>query len=136
MNLIFPDACLVALLQRIANGDFHFHLFGNNHTPSPTTVLGDLTELGSGTGYAIQTVAAADFTLTGVTAHVGSITAADISFGPWSSGADVAYGYYITDTTNTILLAVARFDGAPLPAGTGNVIVVTPKLGDFSQYTA
>ena len=110
MDQIHPDVSLIPILERIVADDFRYHLFENNVVPDRDTELADLTEVGSG-GYASIVVAAADFTLSGVTGHLGSLAAAPISWTP--SGTDwTIYGYYITDSANTLLLGVARFDGA------------------------
>lgn len=131
------DNGLIRILQRFASGDFHYHLFTNNFTVTAATVLTDLTEL-SATGYTLQTVTAAAFTLVGVASHNGSIMAAPIGFGTNSSGGSVStYGYYITDTANTTLLAATNWDTLPtVTLNGGSWPVVVPVFGDFSQFTS
>lgn len=137
MHQIHPDSSLVPLLERMVASDLHYHLYTNNVTPDRDTELGDLTEMGGGTGYSIITVDAADFTLTGVSAHKGFLIAAPITFviGVTGSPTDV-YGYYVTDTGNAELLAVARFDDAPIDITAGANIPVVPVMGDSSQFAS
>jgi len=129
---IYPDAALVPILQRIVAGGVHVHLFANNVTPDQSTTLGTFTEA-AWAGYAVQNVLASAFSLTGVAGHVGGITAAAVAFGNSSGGNQSAYGYYVTDTTDTILLWCARFDSAPIVQPNGGSWQVTPTVGDFSQ---
>lgn len=144
MHQIYPDGNgaasgdngLIGILQRFLNGDLHFHLFSAPTTPVDETILlAGLTEV-SATGYSAQTVLATAFTLVGLASHNGSVMAAPISFGTNSSGAPVdVYGYYVTDTSDTVLLAIANFDSAPITVPNGQPFpVVTPAFGDFSQY--
>lgn len=131
MQQIYPDAALVPILQRMLVGDLNYHLFANNVTPDQSTVLGSLTEA-AWTGYAPITVLASAFTLTGVAAHVGGVTANVIAFTNTSGGDQSAYGYYVTDTANTVLIAVARFDSAPVTKHNTESWLVTPTFGNFS----
>ncbi len=132
MQQVLPDSGLVDFLLRVANGDLHYHLFSNNVSITKSTVLGGLTEVSGPSGYATILVAAGDFSLTGVTGHIGSIQGAPIS---WTLGADAShvYGYYITDTGNTKLLGAANFD-TPYDLAAGAVIPVVPILGDSSLF--
>jgi hypothetical protein len=131
------DNGLIGILQRFATAGFHFHLYSNNATINQSTALASLTEQAAA-GYALAAVASGAFTLVGVTANNGSIMAAPVSFGTNTSGGSVnSYGYYVTDTSNTVLLAVAEFDSAPIATANGGTFpVVVPVFGDFSQYTS
>jgi hypothetical protein len=135
MNQIYPDAGLVASLQRIATPSLHCHLYDNNLVPDRSTTLGTLHEASFG-GYAIQTVPVASFTLTGVVAHVGGIQALPVAFANTSGGPQQAYGYYVTDETDTYLVAVARFDAAPVTIPDGGNQLVVPVLGDYSALSS
>jgi len=135
MHQIYQDVGLLAFLSRLVAGNFHFHLFTNNVTPDRSTVLAGLTEI-AGIGAPIITVAAADFTLSGVAGHVGSFIAAPIAFLNDSGAPIDAYGYFVTDVTNAILFAAARFDGAPVNKINGESWLVTPIVGDFSQFAS
>lgn len=132
MQQKYPDAALVPILQRFLAGDFHYHLYTNNLTPDDASVLGDFTEAAWG-GYAAQTVVAADFSLTGVSAHVGGVTGLPVTFTNSSGGDQSAYGYYVTNTGNTQLLACARFDAAPVLKHNTESWLVIPTFGDFQD---
>lgn len=135
MNLIFADEGLEILLARLATPSVQVHLFTNNITPTRNTVLDDL-DLAVFTGYAAVTVLLADFVLSGVTAHTGFLIAAPVAFLN-SSGAPVScYGYAVTEVGGAELLAAARFDAAPISKADGESFLVTPILGDFSQFAA
>lgn len=136
MNVIHPDASLVRILERIVAADVRYRLFDNDVTPGQATVLADLNEWSHADGYGSSIlVAAADFTLSGVSGHQGALTAPDVSWtftgGPWN-----CYGYFVTDATGAYLLAVARFDSAPLVVNAGTVVTVTPKFANASKYAA
>lgn len=135
MHQIHPDVSLTEMLLRMAAGDLHYHLFEDNITPDRETEIADLNEPGFGLGYVVEIVTAADFTLTGVAAHHGSIAAAPLGFLNQTGQADV-YGYYVTDTTDAVLLAVGRFDAAPHVWVTGVPLMVWPVFGDSSQFAS
>jgi hypothetical protein len=133
MNQIYPDAGLLQWMGRMVVGDFHYHLYTNNVVPDKSTTLGVLTEA-TWAGYAVITVTAAAFTLSGITGHIGSLLAAPISFTNTSGMSQTAYGYYVTDTADSILFAVALFDSPPVTILNGGVQLATPIIGDFSQF--
>jgi len=132
VNLIFPDEGLVTQLGRILVLDVLYHLFTNNVTPDRDTVLADLTDA-TWTGYAPITQTFTDYTITGVAGHAGYAIAAPISFSNGSGSPVTTYGYYVTDSGETVLLAAARFDGAPLTIAAAGTLPVVPVWGDFSQ---
>lgn len=136
MNVIHPDQSLVNILERIVSADSKYRLFTNNVTLNQATVLADFTEQGSGDGYAAITVAAADYTLSGVTGHNGSLVAPDISFTPSTGTGWDIYGYYETDTAGTKLLKAAKFDGGPIHVNVGESIIVTPKWANASKFAS
>jgi len=135
MNLLFPDEGLVTQLTRILNGTVRYHLYTNNLTPDLDTVLGDLTEA-AWTGYASVTKTFSDYTISGVAGHAGYAIAAPTSFSNGSGSPVNTYGYYVTDSGSTLLLAIARFDGAPLSIAAAGSLPVVPVWGDFSQLSA
>lgn len=135
MHQIYPDNGLLSWLTRMMSADVNYHLFTNDVTPTRDTVLGDLTEAAF-SGYAVHTVTLADFTLSGVTGHVGTMIGAPFSFTNESGGPVNAYGYYITNTANTVLLGIARFDSAPVTKADDESWLVTPSLSDLSQYAS
>lgn len=135
MDLLFPDQGLVYQLSQILNTTVNFHLYTNNLTPTLSTTLSALTEA-AWTGYALVGQNWTNFTLSGVAAHNGYAIAPPITFNNGSGSTQTAYGYYVTDSANTILLAVARFDSAPISIPAGGNYPVVPTWGDFSGLSA
>lgn len=136
MNVIHPDASLVKLLQRIASGDVRYRLYDNDITPGPGSVLADFNEWSHADGYGSSIlVAASDFTLSGVSGHIGFLTAGDISW-TFTGGPNNCYGFFVTDSTGADLLAAARFDSAPIVVNAGTVITVSPKFANASKFAS
>jgi hypothetical protein len=130
MSLVVPDIHgEILMLQYITGlvdaGNPVMHLYSNDLTPSDSTVIGDITEVSTLTGYRAVTLVSSNWTTTqasGITTAVYS----EKTF-TFTTGA-TAYGYYVTTTANQ-LLWLERFSGAPfsLPSGGGS-ISVEPKL--------
>lgn len=134
MDQIYPDVGLVLMLKKIATPNVIIGLFRNNLVPTLATVLADFTPA-SWSGYADQVVPVADYTLSGVVAHVGGIQALPISFLDAAGGMDI-YGYYVIADDGVTLIATARFDGAPVVSSPTVPILVTPILGGFSALSS
>lgn len=132
MNQVYPDEGLVPLLERLTADDLVFHLYTNDMTPVKASVLADFTEQ-AGDGYAEITVVAADWTLSGVAGHQGTLLAAPIAFTA-AGGAWTIYGYYITNTAGTKVLWAARLDSAPVTVPDTESLLIVPVVGDFSQF--
>lgn len=133
MHQIYPDVGLIPILELWASNDLHFWLFSNNATIDRAITLAGLTAAAFVAVNPI-TVAAADFTLSGIANHKATILAAPIAFVNTSGGVQSAYGYYVTDTGDAVLYAAARFDSAPVAKLDGESWNVTPVLGDFSEF--
>lgn len=135
MNQVYPDVGLVPGLQRLATPSVHIHLFYNDLTIDRGVALGDFSEP-AWTGYAVVNVPVADFTLKGVVAHVGGIQALPVAFTNGSGGSVDIYGYYITDETDTYLLAAARDPAAPVTLAPTESYLVVPILGGYSALSS
>lgn len=137
MNQIYPDQGLLEWLEYMADGGgggLYWRLFESNTTPSLDTVLADLTLSSTSWGRAQRDFA--DFTLTQVAAHVGSIQAPNIVFTNTTGSTKTVYGYCVHDIAETKLLGIARFDAAPLSVLNNGTVVVTPILGDYSSASS
>lgn len=135
MDQVYPDAALVPILRRFLVGDFHFHLFASPVTIDQSTTLAALLAAeATFTGYAVATVLATDFTSSSTSGHQGSVLAPAISFSNTSGSPQDIYGYFITDTTDAILIAAAAFDGAPISVANAGSYPVVPIFGSLSQY--
>lgn len=127
MALVCPDLHgELLLLQYIVGlvdaGNPVLHLYGNDVTPTDSTVIGDLLEVTSA-GYGAITLVSSNWTTT----QSGGVTSAVYSEKTFSFGTSAtAYGYYVTTTTGQ-LLWLERFSGAPfeLPSGGGTVSLST-----------
>ena len=130
MALICPDVhgeiLLLQYIVGMVNADNPVvHLFSNNVTPSDSTVIGDLTEVATGSGYEAITLASANWT----TVQSGGVTTAIYSEQTFAFTTNAtSYGYYVTNETGQ-LLWLERFSGAPfeIPDG-GGTISITNKL--------
>lgn len=134
MQDIYADEGLVESLLRIAQGTVRYHLFVNDITPTRDTELADLVEA-AWTGYTSFDLDETDFTSTGVAGHTGYMQADPLAFENADGGDVDAFGYYVTDASETLLFKAARFDAAPITKPDGDFFVVTPTWGDFSLFT-
>lgn len=114
----------ILLLQYIVGlvdaGNPVLHLYQNDHTPSDSTVIANLTECTSA-GYAAITLVSSNWTTT----QASGVTTAVYSERTFSFTTDgTSYGYYITNTLGN-LLWLERFSGAPfsLPTGGGTISI-------------
>lgn len=109
-----------------APGNLHFHLYSNNHTPVVSDTLSSYTEV-SGSGYAVQSVAPAGWTVSTVS-NVTSAVASDIVFSFTGSIAAI-YGYFITDASDATLLAAELFSAVQsIPSGGGTLTLTAPTI--------
>jgi hypothetical protein len=97
--------------------------------------LSNYTEAAFG-GYAAVSQSWSNYTLNGVAAHQGYAIAAPINFTNSSGGPQNVYGYYVTDSTSTILLAAAEFDAPPVTIPSGTPFTMVPNWGDLSQLSS
>lgn len=136
MVLVCPDQMgEILLLQYIVgcaqykmgvDDDPVLHLYSNAVVPSDSTVIGNLTEVATATGYHAITLVANNWT---TTQTGGGVTTAVYSEQTFTFGTNAtAYGYYVTNKSNQ-LLWLEQFSGAPfnIPDG-GGTISITTKL--------
>ena len=129
ISLVVPDVrgeflMLQYIVGLVNSGNPVLHLYGNDVTPTDSSILGDLTQCTSSGYYAI-TLVSANWTTT----QVAGVTTAVYSEQTFSfNTAATAFGYYVTDTAGN-LLWLERFSGAPfaVPDG-GGTISITSKL--------
>lgn len=131
MVLVFPDTALIYLLQKVVQPKLTYHLYRNNITPDVNSTLPLFAEAVY-SGYAPIDVLASAWTFTQVSAHVGELKALDLFWSNTSPSSFSVYGYYVTDSTGTVLVAAAKFDNAPVVVPVGKYVQVTPMLGSFS----
>lgn len=101
-------------------------LYQNDYTPTPATVLADLTAA-TYSGYAAEAIAFAG----PVIGSDGKIRLVSVGalFQPTSSTVtNTVFGWYITNTGGTVLLAAGRFE-SPVPMmGVTSGVEVTPAI--------
>jgi hypothetical protein len=129
MTIVCPDVHgEILLLQYIVGmtvaGNPVLHLYSNDHTPTDYTVKANLTEC-SAAGYVPITLLSSNWTTT----QVGGVTTAVYSEQTFTfSGSAIAYGYYITDTSDKLLwLEKFGTSAFEIPSGGGS-ISITSKL--------
>jgi hypothetical protein len=131
VDVIFPDTGLLYLARQAVGTGLIYDLYMNDYTPGLDSNLGNFVR-GNWSGYIPQFVPMAAWTVSLISAHVGSLSAAPIPFTNPSIGPVQVYGYFVKDASNTVLVAAARFDLAPITIPVGNVFTVVPLIGSFS----
>lgn len=87
------------------------HLFTNDFTPLPSTLLADFDEANF-VGYAEVTIADWGTTINTGTARAGSTASATFTAGAIVAPGQTVYGYYVTDSGETVVLFSERFETA------------------------
>lgn len=130
MSIVCPNAGELLLLRYIVNytrddTDHNvLHIYDNDVTPGESSTRSTFTEA-TAAGYAAITLVGTLWTFT----QDAGVTTAVFSEQPFTFTTGVtAYGYYVTDTSDSLLWA-EKFDGDgfAIPA-TGGDITITPKL--------
>lgn len=102
-------------------------LFKNDFTPSFDTVVGDFTEA-TFPGYAL--IAATTTPVTGIDAQTGNLAIVWADGCTWNAGTivtpETVYGWYITNTAGSSVLAAGRFDTLIVVDETDDVVAITP----------
>jgi hypothetical protein len=129
MPLLVPDVGEVELLSRMLNkgatGDVILRLYSNNYTPVEGATVASFTQC-TAAGYAAKTLTGASWA---VATNAGTTEASYAEQIFTFTAAQTVYGYYVTNSANTIALWAEIFTGAPfnIPSGGGSV-KVTPKI--------
>jgi hypothetical protein len=133
MAFVIPNEGEVVWLRRALTPDagdadpLHLHLYKNNFTPLFGSVLADFTECDFA-GYAVADVVPANWPTPGSVANRAQsiYQPAPLVFTP-SAGSQNAYGYYLTDNADSVVLIAERFNDAPqllTPSAPGLVVLV------------
>jgi len=134
MHQIYVDEGLIEILIRLASGDITFGLFTNDVTPDRDTVMADLT-LAAWAGYTSVPLTGGDFPNSNIIGHQARIWGPGEPFNNFSGVDQVAYGYYLSDNSETMLFVVSRFDDAPVTIPDGGQLILQQQLGNFSRYS-
>jgi len=130
MTLIVPNAREVDVLTNFLTPALTLRLYGNNVTPSATSVAGDFTEIAGG-GYASKPLTFANWGITGGTPTIALYNAIQAwTFTGVINAPGTIYGYYIIETVSGLLKYAERFPVGVVPFSpiAGSIIRVTPKI--------
>lgn len=131
MALLTPNVGVQEMLKRALNfsatGDVHLHLFKSNTTPAETDTVATYTEA-TFTGYSVKTLTGASWTITNADPSSASYAQQTFTSSAGSQNENV-YGYYVTNSADTILLWAERFSDGPYNiVNNGDAIQVTPVI--------
>jgi len=128
MQEIIPDVALIPALQKLVDQDITYRLFTNDITPDASTVLADLTEAPN-PGVFPVVVSGVEWIPNDPVNGVGLLIHPPIALVNGTGGDLSAYGYFRTDQAGE-LMAVCRFDGAPVLKHDGEAWTIIPIVGD------
>lgn len=135
MSAVIPDQgkqVFAGLLSSLSNV-WRIRLYKSNTDPVHTTVMSDFTECNY-SGYASITLTAPSVAATPDGSGRIIITWAQVTFVKSGATGNDVYGYYV-DQGSSLLLWAERAATAPLSMqNDGDEILITPKLGPFSQF--
>ena len=119
------NVILEAMVNKTAPQNLVLHLYINNITPSDTDTTATYTEA-TFTGYAAITLTGASWNA----ASLGVIAySAQQTFTCSGASSNSVYGYYVTQTTSTILVWSERDVSAPFTvAVVGDAVKITPTI--------
>jgi hypothetical protein len=117
---------LKGALGKQTNGNLHWHLYSNNHTPAVSDTLGSYTEV-TGSGYSVQSTAPSGWTVS-TTSDVTTAVAGDVTF-TFSGAIATIWGYFVTDSTDATLLAAEKFTSSQsIGSGGGTLKLTAPTI--------
>lgn len=103
-----------------------YRLYTNNITPAETDSAGTYSEA-SGGGYASKTLTGANWTVTSGAPTTASYADAQWIFTGALAGNATVYGYYVTRSSDGVLLWAENF-AAFTPAQSGDNITIQPRI--------
>lgn len=136
INAVVPQDAesnfLANLISNLLTGA-DVHLFSNNVTVSPTSVLTDFTEC-TFAGYVEQSLGTWSTPAIQGDGSSGS-SPDDVSFTPTSSlGSGTIYGGYVTDSTDTMLLWAWNFPTGGITVAQGITLDLSNLFTVLSRY--
>lgn len=134
MTEVYCDEGLNHMLLTGLSQNVRYHLFTHDYTPIRTSVIGNFTgSEAAWTGYAVVTLIPADWVTLSVVGHIGFCSTLPKLFTNSSGSTVQAYGYYVTDNTDSKVIKAARFDEEPRDFPDGENYIFTPTFGDKSR---
>lgn len=130
MTLIVPNAREIDVLTNLLNAALTLKLYGNDATPSGTSVAASFTEI-SGGGYASKPISFANWDITGGSPTIAlyDTTQSWVFTGAINPPGNI-YGYFLTRNSDGLLMYAERFPVGIVPFVpiAGSVIRVTPRI--------
>lgn len=131
MSLTVPDVgklgCLASLISALLNGAL-CHLYSNAVSWTAATVLGDLTECAF-TGYSAVSLGSWSSPVIDGSDH-GASSPAVSTFTLTGGSSGNIYGYYLTDSTGTLLIGGEQLTGAPIGLVVGQSLNLNLTFND------
>jgi hypothetical protein len=130
LTLLVPDLgeaqLLIMALQKATVETQTLKLFVNNYTPVEGSIASNFTEM-STCGYAAKALTRASWSI----ASAAGVTTASYPQQTWTftaGGPTTVYGYFIIETTSTVILWGELFASSQVIQNTGDQILLTPKI--------
>lgn len=135
MGLVVPDAAEIRALTYILTPSLTLRIFGNNATPSATSVAASFTEIAGG-GYANKPLTFANWTLTAGTPSVALYAQQTWLFTGAINAPGTIYGYFVTRDADGLLMWAERFGAAAVPFTPvlNSIVQVTPRFTGGSVF--
>lgn len=136
MNIVQTDAGALAILLSALGSSpaMRVRLFSNSLTVARTNVLSDFTECAF-SGYAAGAPTWTTPALVGGVAQTLP-SPAGVSFTFSGAGTTTVYGFYLTDSTNTILYGATTFSSPVTLSNIVTGLTVYPTYTQTTQYTS
>lgn len=135
MGLVVPDAAELRFLNLILADAMTLRIFGNNATPSATSVAASFTEIAGG-GYTNRALVFAGWSFTTGTPSYGLQVKQSWVFTGAINAPSTIYGYFVTRDSDGLLMWAERFPVAQVPFTpvAGSLVEITPKFTGGSVY--
>lgn len=109
------------------NITFKYHLYTNNFTPNDAMVIGDFTEA-TFPGYATQNATPGSWASPSDDGTCSTSSSTSQVYTTTGASGESAYGYYVTDNADGVLLFAEKFVGGAVPlTTTGSSVTLIPQ---------
>lgn len=136
MGFIVPNTIEIEVITAVLTPALTMRLYGNNFTPTPTSIAANFTEIVGG-GYVAKALIFANWRITGGDpSEAQYLTLQKWTFtGPINPPGTI-YGYYVTRNSDGKLMWAERFPAANVPFSpiVGSIVAVLPRF-DAQSFT-
>lgn len=135
MSLVVPNAAEIRALEYVLTPPLTLRIFGNNATPSPTSVAADFTEIAGG-GYTNRPLLFAGWGFTSGNPSIALAVKESWIFTGAINAPGTIYGYFVTRDSDGLLMWAELFPALAIPFSpvVGSVVEVTPRFTGSSVY--